>query len=87
MKYEIKGDTLPVVLCYLEGGEKMKADRVLELNPDAAPFAAIKKAVDAGDKDTVAKYAKLLYGQSLLMAGLPLEDPAEYAQRVCSLMV
>lgn len=23
MKYEIKGDTLPVVLCYLEGGEKM----------------------------------------------------------------
>src|SRR5699024_735518 len=23
MKYEIKGDTLQVVLCYLEGGEKM----------------------------------------------------------------
>ena len=23
MKYEIKGDTLPVVLCYLEGGDKM----------------------------------------------------------------
>ena len=23
MKYEIKGETLPVVLCYLEGGEKM----------------------------------------------------------------
>ena len=71
----------------LEGSDHPKADRVLELNPDAAPFAAIKKAVDAGDKDTVAKYAKLLYGQSLLMAGLPLEDPAEYAQMVCSLMV
>ena len=71
----------------LEGSDHPKADRVLELNPDAAPFAAIKKAVYAGDKDTVAKYAKLLYGQSLLMAGLPLEDPAEYAQMVCSLMV
>ena len=23
MRYEIKGDTLPVVICYLEGGEKM----------------------------------------------------------------
>ena len=71
----------------LEGSDHPKADRVLELNPDAAPFAALKKAVDAEDKDTVAKYAKLLYGQALLMAGLPLEDPAEYAQLVCSLMV
>ena len=70
----------------LEGSDHPKADRVLELNPDAAPFAAIKKAVDAGDKDTVAKYAKLLYGQALLLADLPLEDPAEYAQLVCSLM-
>ena len=71
----------------MEGGEHMKAERVLELNADSAPYAALKKAVDAGDQDTVEKYAKLLYGQSLLMAGLPLEDPAEYAQMVCSLMV
>ena len=71
----------------LEGGQHMKADRVLELNSDAAPFAALKKAVDTEDKDTVAKYSKLLYGQALLLAGLPLEDPAEYTQLVCSLMV
>ncbi len=71
----------------LEGGDHMKADRVLELNPDSAPFAALQKAVDAGDKDTVNKYAKLLYGQAILLAGLPLEDPAEYAGLVCSLMV
>ena len=71
----------------VEGGERMKAERVLELNPDSAPFAALKKAVDAGDKDTVAKYSKLLYAQALLLADLPLEDPAEYTQLVCSLMV
>ena len=71
----------------VEGGQEMKADRVLELNPDSAPFAALKKAVDAGDKDTVAKYAKLLYAQALLLADLPLEDPAEYTELVCSLMV
>ena len=70
----------------LEGAQQMKADRVLELNADSAPFAALKKAVEAGDKDTVAKYAKLLYAQALLLAGLPLEDPAEYSQLVCSLM-
>jgi molecular chaperone HtpG len=71
----------------LEGSEHMKAQRVLELNADSAPFAALKTAVEAGDKDTVSKYAKLLYGQALLLAGLPLNDPAEYAQMVCSLMI
>ena len=65
----------------------MKAQRVLERNPDSAPFAALKRAVDAGDKDTVAKYAKVLYGQALLLAGLPIDDPAEYTQLVCGLMV
>ena len=71
----------------VEGSQPMKAERVLELNPDSTPFAALKRAVDAGDQDTVAKYAKLLYGQALLLADLPLEDPAEYTTLVCSLMV
>ncbi len=71
----------------LEGGEHMKAQRVLELNADSAPYAALKKAVDAGDQSTVEKYSKLLYGQALLLADLPLEDPAGYAELVCSLMV
>ncbi len=71
----------------MEGGNQMKADRVLELNADTAPFAALKKAVDVGDKDTVTKYAKLLYAQALLLADLPLEDPAEYTRLVCSLMI
>ena len=71
----------------LEGGEHMKADRVLELNPDSAPYAALKKAVEAGDRETVEKYAKVLYGQALILADLPLEDPAEFARLVSSLMV
>ena len=71
----------------LEGGEHMKAERVLELNADSAPYAALKKAVDAGDQATVEKYSKLLYGQALLLADLPLENPSEYADLVYSLMV
>ena len=71
----------------VEGDKAAKAQRVLELNPDSVPFAALKKAQEAGDKATVEKYAKLLYGQALLMADLPLEDPTAFAELVCSLMV
>ena len=71
----------------VEGDKAAKAQRVLELNPDSAPFAALKKAQEAGDQETVEKYAKLLYGQALLMADLPLEDPTAFAELVCSLMV
>ena len=59
---------------------------MLELNPDSDAFAALKRAVDAGEKDLAAKYAQLLYAQAQLIAGLPLEDPAGYSQLVCSLM-
>ena len=82
------GCPVPVVRHGVEDvfGRSGKAERVLELNADSAPYAALKRAVDAGDQDTVEKYAKLLYGQALLLADLPLEDPAEYAQLVSSLM-
>ncbi|MCD7887687.1 MAG: molecular chaperone HtpG [Clostridiales bacterium] len=63
-----------------------KAERVLELNPDAPVFAALKDAI-ANDPDRAKKYAELLYAQALLIAGLPLEDPAGYTDLVCSLMV
>ena len=64
----------------------MKADRVLELNPSATPFAALKSALDRDDRDRAAKYAEVLYHQALLIAGLPIEDPAAYTELVCSLM-
>ena len=64
----------------------MKAERVLELNPSCAPFAALKSALDSGDKDRAAKYVEVLYHQALLIAGLPIEDPAAYTELVCSLM-
>ena len=64
----------------------MKAERVLELNPAAAPFAALKSALDSGDRDRAARYVEVLYHQALLIAGLPIEDPAAYTELVCSLM-
>ncbi len=66
----------------MNGG--MKAERVLELNPTHAAFDALKN-VWQSDKDKAAKYAEILYGQALLIAGVEIENPAEYADIVCSL--
>ena len=63
----------------------MKAQRVLELNPDSGAFAALRDAVET-DPDKAKQYAELLYHQALLIAGLPLEDPAGYTELVCALM-
>ena len=68
-----------------ENAKSMKAQRVLELNPDSAAFAALSRAVES-DRDKAARYAKLLYAQAQLIAGLPLEDPAGYTELVCSLI-
>ena len=68
-----------------ENAGNMKAQRVLELNPQSPAFAALKRAVEE-DKELAGKYAKLLYAQAQLIAGLPLADPAGYTELVCSLM-
>ena len=44
------------------------------------------RTVNEQNKDKAARYAQVLYYQSLLIAGLTLEDPAAYAELVCSLM-
>ena len=61
------------------------ADRILELNVDHPAFAALEAAVTA-DPEKAKKYAALFYDQALLIAGLPLEDPAGYTDLVCELM-
>ena len=70
----------------VEGKNDIRAQRVLELNPDSDAVAALRRAVDSGDKELAGKYAQLLYGQALLLADLPLEEPARFAALVCELM-
>lgn len=64
----------------------MKAQRVLELNMNHSAVKAMESAVQT-DFEKAKKYAELLYDQALLIAGLPIENPGEYADLVCSLMV
>ena len=55
---------------------------VLELNPEHPVFAKLGSL----NEDELAEYASLLYQQALLMAGLPLEDPAAFSEAICKLM-
>ena len=64
---------------------QMKAEKVLEINPDHKVMESLKAAFE-NDKEKAEKYAKILYAQSLLIAGLEIENPAEYADLVCELM-
>ena len=69
----------------VSGGQQVKAERVLELNGEHPIFEKLKNAY-ADDKEKAAKYAKLLYGQSVLAAGIALEDTAEFNSLICDLM-
>ena len=62
-----------------------KAERVLELNPDHAVFKALDGAKD--DAEKLALYAKLLYAQAQITAGLKLDDPTEFASLLSTLIV
>ncbi|HPR39744.1 MAG TPA: molecular chaperone HtpG [Oscillospiraceae bacterium] len=70
-----------------QGGEMtgFKTERVLEINADSPAFEALKNAV-AADPELAKKYAELLYDQALIIADLPLDDPAAYSDLVCGLM-
>ncbi len=74
------------VLNSMPGDRKVKAQRVLEINPEHEIFGKLKAISEAGDKDKLAKYAKLLYTQALLIEGMEIENPVEFSNLVCELM-
>ena len=63
-----------------------KAQRMLELNANHPVFQKLVGAQEAGDDDKLKLYASLLYDQALLVEGLPVDDPVEFAKNVCALM-
>ncbi len=73
------------VLGAMPGEQKVKAERVLELNPDHPLFPTLQNLF-AKDKETLADYAELLYGQALLREGMLPEDPASFSAVLCRLM-
>ena len=62
----------------------LKAKRILEVNVEHPAFAALESA-RITDPDRAKKYAEILLNQAMLIAGLPLENPSDYTDLVCSL--
>lgn len=64
---------------------KVKAEKALEINPNHPIFEKLKDLY-ANDKDKLKDYAKLLYDQALLIEGMSIDNPVEFANLVCELM-
>ena len=67
-------------------GNKVKAEKALEINPEHPIFEKLKDLYE-NDRDKLTDYTKLLYSQALLIEGMSIEDPVEFANLVCGLMV
>lgn len=74
------------ILSAMPDSQGIKADKVLEININHDVFKTIKAAYE-NDKDKLSLYTDLLYNQALLVEGLPIEDPVEFANNICKLMM
>lgn len=73
------------VLKEMNQGGGVKANKILEINPDHELFLALKHSYD--QKEDISSYARVLYDQALLMAGFTIEDPVEYSKLISELMI
>ncbi|MDR6778054.1 MULTISPECIES: molecular chaperone HtpG [Paenibacillus] len=74
------------ILNAMPNNADVKANKVLEININHAVFNSLKEAF-AEDKEKVNLYTALLYNQALLIEGLPLQDPVEFTNDICKIMV
>ncbi|CAG7654669.1 molecular chaperone HtpG [Paenibacillus allorhizosphaerae] len=74
------------VLNAMPNNPNVKADKVLEINTNHAVFQSLKDAFDS-DKEKLKLYTNLLYSQALLIEGLPIQDPVEFTNDICKIMV
>jgi len=68
-----------------QGTEPVKAERVLELNPEHSVFETLKAAYET-DKARAEKLSFVLYQQALLLADLPLAHMTEYVEAFWELL-
>lgn len=69
-----------------DAGEKMKAKRILEINPEH-PLLQTLRRVHTTQPEKLHDIAWLLYDQACLMEGLPIEDPMGFSKKLAQLMI
>ena len=65
--------------------ENIKANKILEINPDHEILKSLKAAFEKSED--ISDYAKVLYDQALLIAGLSIEDPVEYSNLISKIII
>jgi len=74
------------ILKTMPNNPDIKAVKILEINTQHPVFASLKAAHEQ-DKEKLALYTNLLYNQALLIEGLSVEDPVQFADDICKIMV
>lgn len=74
------------ILSAMPDNQNVKADKVLEINPNHEVFQALKNAFEK-DPEKLNLYTKLLYNQAMLIEGLLPQDPVEFTNDICKIMV
>ena len=74
------------ILNAMPESQNVKADKVLEININHEVFSSLKDSFEK-DKEKLSLYTNLLYSQALLIEGLPLQDPVEFSNSICKVMV
>ncbi|MEZ2659039.1 molecular chaperone HtpG [Aneurinibacillus aneurinilyticus] len=74
------------ILKSMPNNQNIKAEKVLEININHEVFESLKDAFEK-DKEKLNLYTSLLYNQALLIEGLPIDDPVEFTNDICKIMV
>lgn len=74
------------ILSAMPNNSNVKAHKVLEINPQHEVFQSLKAALE-NDQEKLSLYTALLYNQALLIEGLTVEDPVEFTNDICKIMV
>ena len=69
----------------LPNGNNIKAERILEINPNHAIFKVLENIQD--DETKLSDYSSVLLNQALLLEGFKVENPNEFIEKMCKIMI
>lgn len=73
------------VINNLPNGSNIKAERILEINPNHLIFKTLEKIQD--NKEKLEDYSLVLFNQALILEGFKVENPNELINKMCNIMV
>jgi molecular chaperone HtpG len=72
-------------LSSLPNSSDIKAERILELNANHPIFNVLENIQD--DEDKLTDYTNVLLNQALLLEGFKVENPNEFIEKMCKIMI